>query len=780
MTPPGQESRGEQAALDRLHARLSSSGVMASWDWDIPSGRIRGDAGFATLYSLNQEQAEQGIAAAEFFAIIHPQDQPRIRLGVGGLLRGADVFSKEFRVVLGGGRIRWVHARGRCTRDKVDRAERFIGTLVDITEQKRVEEKLRIAQSAGGIGTFEYVQGFATVSVSAHFCRLLGLQPAQELPLRTINRVLHPRDAPLIFPSSMPPVSDISQAEFRVRRPDTGEERWLMRRGETVEDTDTGELRFSGVIYDITEGKRVEEQLRRLNETLEERVAERTADRNRLWHLAADIMLMARFDGTITAVNPACVGAFGWPEEALVGRNLFDLVHPDDRASAQGEFAELEQTETLRRFENRQGTRDGTWHWISWSVTSSRDLIYAVGRDVTVEKAQAEALQLTEEQLRQSQKMEAVGQLTGGLAHDFNNLLTGITVSLELLKTRIGQGRAAEAGRYIGAAQSAASRAASLTHRLLAFARRQTLDAVPTDANTLVMGMHELIQRTVGPEIAVDIALDKDLWLTCCDPNQLENALLNLCINARDAMPSGGRLTIGTANFVADALHQKTFDFQATHYVVISVADIGTGMSPEVLTRAFDPFFTTKPIGQGTGLGLSMIYGFARQSAGQVRIDSQLGAGTSVRIFLPRYSGHVAVSAPSSASAVAYHSGQERTVLVVDDEVSVRMMVVEVLSELGYEVLEAADGAAALKILEPDGQIDLLISDVGLPGTHNGRQVADAARVRRADLPVLFITGYDQSAAVTGSSLESGMHVLPKPFGIADLVAKVGSIMARQ
>jgi CheY-like chemotaxis protein len=372
--------------------------------------------------------------------------------------------------------------------------------------------------------------------------------------------------------------------------------------------------------------------------------------------------------------------------------------------------------------------------------------------------------------------MEAVGQLTGGLAHDFNNLLAGISGSLELLKIRLNQGRLPDAERYITAAQASANRAAALTHRLLAFSRRQTLDPKPTPANALILSMVELIQRTVGPQIAVRTMLAEPLWTVLCDPHQLENAILNLAINARDAMPDGGTLMIETANTTLDARNAADRDMQPGDYIAINVADTGTGMEPDVAARAFDPFFTTKPIGMGTGLGLSMIYGFAKQSEGQVRIHSTLGQGTTVKILLPRAGGSEAEDEASTLTEVPRAQAGE-TVLVVDDEATIRMLVTEVLEELGYVPLEAADAAEGLKILQSKARIDLLVTDVGLPGGMNGRQMADAARHLRPGLKVLFITGYAEQTVVSGGTLEAGMHVMSKPFPLDALAARIKSIL---
>ena len=382
----------------------------------------------------------------------------------------------------------------------------------------------------------------------------------------------------------------------------------------------------------------------------------------------------------------------------------------------------------------------------------------------------------TEAALRQAQKMEAVGQLTGGLAHDFNNLLTGISGSLDLLQKRVAQGRVTDLDRYLIAAQGASKRAAALTHRLLAFSRRQTLDPKPTDVTKLIHGMTDLIRRTVGPGITVETVDMAGLWTAMVDPNQLENALLNLAINARDAMPEGGRLTIENGNKWMDDRAARDRDLSPGQYLSICVSDTGTGMPADVVQRAFDPFFTTKPIGQGTGLGLSMIYGFARQSGGQVRIYSELGQGTMVCIYLPRHYGAEHVDEAFGRGEVQRAEAGE-VVLVVDDEPTVRMLVTDVLGDLGYNALEAEDGPAGLRLLQSSARVDLLVTDVGLPNGMNGRQVADAAREIRPGLKVLFITGYAENAAVGNGHLDPGMAVLTKPFVMDDLAAKIRSLI---
>lgn len=375
------------------------------------------------------------------------------------------------------------------------------------------------------------------------------------------------------------------------------------------------------------------------NPSVDEKLTERTADLVRFWQMSCDLMLVTHTDLRVKTVNPAWRQVLGWTEEDLLGMFILDLIHADDRQQVLGLAARLAQGQPLHDMNCRLRHRDGSYHWINWAAVPGEGFYHAVGRDVSEERERAQALLQAEDLLRHSQKMEAVGQLTGGLAHDFNNLLTGITTSLALLRQRVAQGRLAEVGRYLDAADGAASRAATLTHRLLAFARRQPLDPQPTNVNVLVEELIELIRQTLGTTIDFQFESERQPWTVCVDANQLESALLNLCINARDAMPEGGCLTIHTRNHRQLTPARSEGELAAGEYLCVSVVDTGSGMTAEVIKLAFDPFFTTKPVGEGTGLGLSMVYGFARQSGGQVLIDSTLGLGTCMQIYLPRASG---------------------------------------------------------------------------------------------------------------------------------------------
>ncbi|MBE8593940.1 response regulator [Pseudomonas sp. MAFF 301449] len=388
-------------------------------------------------------------------------------------------------------------------------------------------------------------------------------------------------------------------------------------------------------------------------------------------------------------------------------------------------------------------------------------------------------LRHNEEALRQSQKMEAVGQLTGGIAHDFNNMLTGIIGSLELLRRRVSRGKLDDLDSLIDLGVTSANRAAGLTHRLLAFSRRQSLDSKPVEINTLVTSMGELLQRSINESIKLDMRLTDQLWTAEADPNQLESALLNLVLNARDAMPNGGKLIVETTNRHLDSVFTAAFGaLTPGDYVELSVNDTGCGIPQSVMGRVFDPFFTTKPIGQGTGLGLSMIYGFARQSHGHVTIHSEVGVGTTVSLFLPRFSGEVTQDEAADTALLPSANAGE-TVLIVEDDPAVRVLVSAVLTELGYAFVEAGDADTAVPIIESDQRIDLLISDVGLPGM-NGRQLAEIGRQIRPELKVLFITGYAEHAAVRGGFLDPGMQLITKPFTFDLLTAKVREMIQLQ
>ena len=540
-------------------------------------------------------------------------------------------------------------------------------------------------------------------------------------------------------------------------------------------DADGAPEKLLSISRDVTATKTAEVRLREINDTLESQVVERTAERDRMWDTSPDLMVVSDFQGVVRRVNPAWTAVLGYTSEELVGHHVNEFVIQEDHQETVVAY-ELAAKGGRPILENRYRHKDGSVRHLAWVAAPAGDVTYATGRDVTAQREAAQELARAQDALRQAQKMEAVGQLTGGLAHDFNNLLTAIMGNLELLQNRIARGRLENVDRYVTSAQGAGRRAASLTQRLLAFSRRQTLDPKPTDVNRLIAGMEELLRRTVGSTTDIEVVGAAGLWIALIDAVQLESALLNLCINARDAMPGGGRITIETANKWLDDRMSRERDLPAGQYLSVCVTDTGMGMTPEVIERAFEPFYTTKPLGQGTGLGLSMIYGFARQSGGQVRIYSEPGRGTTVCIYLPRSHGDTQEFRIVDDAALPDGKTGE-TILVVDDETAIRRLIEEVLDDLAYTVIGAGDGAAGLKIVQSGVRIDLLITDVGLPNGMNGRQLADAARAIRPDLKVLFITGYAENAAVGNGHLEYGMELLTKPFALDDLTRKVRDTM---
>jgi PAS domain S-box-containing protein len=514
---------------------------------------------------------------------------------------------------------------------------------------------------------------------------------------------------------------------------------------------------------------------------------------------ASDAIITLDADGVIQMANSAASAELGFGPGELIGKRV-DILFKDQTAWDEvwrGLLAGVPQTRPVEIVAMR---RDGSPSHVEVSasrwMSDERSFFTAILRDVNERREAEEALRSlnqtlegrvvertaellsAQEALRQSQKMEALGQLTGGIAHDFNNLLTGIIGAMDILKRRFAAKRFDDVDRFMDAAVTSANRAAALTHRLLAFARRQPLDPQPVDLNRLVDGMEDLLRRSLGEQVRLEVKLGDGVWPALTDANQLENALLNLAINGRDAMPKGGRLIVESANLSLDKPSGEGADaIEPGDYALLCVTDTGEGMSPETLAKVFDPFFTTKPIGQGTGLGLSMIYGFAKQSRGHVRIDSELGHGTTVKLYLPRYNGDL-VARPPASPALAALSGAGETVLLVEDDPSVRLLIAEVLRELGYSSLEASDGLAALPVLASNTRLDLMITDVGLPGM-NGRQLAEIARQHRPDLKVLFVTGYAEHATQRNEFLEPGMEMVTKPFALDALALKIREMIGQ-
>ncbi|MFW2830673.1 PAS domain-containing protein [Sphingomonas sp. ID0503] len=711
-----------------------------------------------------------------YVAGLHPDDRKRATEAVVASLdpAGNHVFDTEYRTIgIEDGVLRHIHAQGVVLFDG-DRAVRLIGTVQDVSAERQreaalreTEERLRLANRA----TNDAIWDWDLLGDHVLWNEAIRSGYGHDLPDGTSDggwwiEHIHPDDRPRIDRSIHAVIEGGGtewRDEYRFRRAD-GSYADIKDRGSLIRDAEGRAVRMIGAMLDQTDRKDIERELAEV-------VEERTRERDQIWQATPDMLCVATFDGHFRALNPAWEETLGFSEAELVGQPFMKFVHPDDAEATSAIMSGLVAGQSIFGFENRYRALGGRYVWLNWNAVPRGDLIYSVVRDVTAAHEQADALAAAEDQLRQAQKMEAVGQLTGGIAHDFNNMLTGVLGSLELLRRYIAEGRSDRIDRYIEAAATSAQRAAALTQRLLAFSRRQSLDVQPVDVNATVRGMEDLLNRTLGEATALHLDLDPDAWAAVTDANQLESALLNLAINARDAMPAGGRLTVRSTNVTLDeAAVRYLDDVTPGDYVAIAVADTGMGMSEQVVAKAFDPFFTTKPIGQGTGLGLSMIYGFARQSGGHVGIDSALGAGTTVTLYLPRHAGEVSSAPPSVVGPMP--AGRGECIMVVEDDPAVRMLIVDVLENLGYDVITAADGRQAIAMLDERPAIRLLVTDVGLPGV-NGRQVAAHAREKLPGLRVLFVTGYAEQAANRASFLVEGTDMILKPFPLDILAAKV-------
>ncbi|MBB3798644.1 PAS domain-containing protein [Xanthomonas arboricola] len=672
---------------------------------------------------------------------------------------------------------------------------------LDITDRIGLERAVREAEVRNR-QILDSVMDYAIIATDLHGLvtswnegaqRILGWSEAEMLG-QTLERTFTPEDVErrqiLIEAAAALESGSGMDERWHVRK--SGQRFWANGSLMVLRDETGAAIGFVKVLRDRTAERLASEALRESERRLDALVR---ASSQSIFSASANWRELRQLVGE-GALSDALSASLNWQQE---------MVHPDDRARLAEAIAHSIVNKTGLDVEYRVLDAD---QQVGWTLMRAIPLLdegeqivewFGTAADIT-DKRLAEqqlrqltetleervrersaALLLAEEKLRQSQKMEAVGQLTGGLAHDFNNLLTAISVGLELLQTRIEQGKYDRLERYVEMAQSSAARATALTQRLLAFSRRQTLAPTALEVQALVQGMHDIIARTLGPSIALQLRPAADPWKVLVDAPQLENALLNLCINARDAMPDGGELTIAVANRVLDAGAAQQLDLPIGEYVCLSVQDTGTGMSADVMSKVFEPFFTTKPIGQGTGLGLSMIYGFTRQSGGHVRIDSEVGVGTTMALYLPRFDGVLAQDEAVPATEQPLRStAPSCTVLLVEDETAIRVLMSEVLSEAGYRVIETAEGSAAVERLRSQETIDLLVTDVGLTGGLNGRQVADAGRQSRPTLPVLFVTGYAATAAVGAGQLEEGMEVLTKPFLAVDLERRVAQLLERK
>ncbi|WP_430246161.1 PAS domain S-box protein [Neorhizobium sp. DAR64861/K0K2] len=678
------------------------------------------------------------------------------------------------------GDIRIIARRGEFERDEQGNPVRFVGVVQDVTERRKSQQELRDSEArfralmqALPNHVWTARQDGQLDWFNERVLEYSGLTQG-ELTGEGWAQMVHPDDLSSTAAKWAEALAEgrTYETEFRLRNRD-GHYRWHIVRAVPVRDDRSAVLRWIGTNTDIEDQRLARAKLEELTETLEQRVAERTADRDRMWRLSTDIMLVANFEATISAINPAWTSILGWNEGDLIGKSFMELIHPDDFDTTMQEVGKLGQGVTTFKFVNRYQAKDGGYRVISWTAVPDERFIHAVGRDITEEQEAAAALKKTELALQQAQKMEAIGNLTGGVAHDFNNLLQVVAGNLQLLSGDLTGNE--KALRRVTNALEGVNRGAKLASQLLAFGRRQALDPRVVNVGRLVRGMDDMLRRTIGEGVEVESIVSGGLWNTLVDPMQIENALLNLAINARDAMEGFGKLTIEVGNSYLDDTYARLHDdVEPGQYVVISVTDTGSGMSPEVMQKVFEPFFSTKPEGKGTGLGLSMVYGFVKQTGGHVKIYSELGLGTTIKMYLPRSVQQEDLEVVRSDMNV---EGGQETILVAEDDEGVRATVVELLQELGYRVLKAPDAASALTIIESGMAIDLLFTDVVMPGSLKSSELARKAKERMQHIGVLFTSGYTENSIVHGGRLDPGVQLLSKPYSREQLAHKIRHVL---
>ena len=765
----------------RLHTALGAAGNVGIWEWDLANDRVHVDPTIAGFFGLDPTTLAGGVPLAALTDRMHADDLPAVRAALARVNDGATDYASQYRVVGGAeAEPRWLSVHGRLMHDAQGESTRFMGTSVDITELKRAEAALRASEAQ--FRTF--AQALPNHVWTAPPSGLLDWfnqrvyeysgMAAGELDGMGWASMVHPDDLATAADRWAAALSsgERYEAEFRLRRAD-GQYRWHIARALPIRGAEGTLTRWIGSNTDIDDQRAAGEALAQLNATLEARVEERTLERDRAWKNSRDLQVVVDAQGRIRAANEAWTTILGWPVSEVVGRHHLDFNHPDESRSADAALANASGV-PIEGCDSRLRHRDGSYRWVSWVAAPEQGLVYASGRHVTAERQAADDLRAAQEQLRHSQKLEAVGQLTGGVAHDFNNLLQVISGNLHLLGKGVVGNPPLE--QRIGNAQAAVRRGAKLASQLLAFSRRQALEPKVLHVGRLVAGMEDMLRRAIGEAIEVETVVSASLWNTLVDPAQIENALLNLAINARDAMSGGGQLTIEIGNACLDDDYARRHpEVVAGQYVLLAVSDTGTGMTPEVMQQVFEPFFTTKPPGTGTGLGLSMVYGFVKQSGGHLNVYSELGHGTTMRMYLPRSHASVETVATSAAGVV---SGGPETILVAEDDEAVRDTVVEMLGELGYRVLMAADAAGAMSVIESGVAIDLLFTDVVMPGPLESPELARRARERLPQLAVLFTSGYTRNAIVHGGRLDPGVELLTKPYTREALALKVRQVLA--
>ena len=510
-------------------------------------------------------------------------------------------------------------------------------------------------------------------------------------------------------------------------------------------------------LLDVTERKTMEAELRSISEKLEAEVEKRTLERDRIWHVSEDLLAVSNFEGYFLSLNPAWTRLLGWSEDEIKSMHVGELRHPDDAPNAIAGRAQLAQGVPTVRMENRFRHKDGSWRWLQWTMTENHGLIYVAGRHVTAEKEAAAALERAQRQTAHLQKMDAIGQLTGGIAHDFNNLLMIVSGHAQGLKNRL---KDAKDARALAAIEMAAARGENLTRQLLSFSRTLPLNPTVIDPAGALHAIRDVLAGSMHVNIEFRIDVSAATWPVSVDKSELELALVNLAVNARDAMPDAGRIVIAAENVhLAGGAGPEGLNGD---FVALSVADTGNGIAPELLSRVVEPFFTTKGPDKGTGLGLSQVYGFARRSGGTVTIDSEVGRGTTVTLYLPR--SHEPVAVPLPRDDKHYAALDRQTILVVEDNPDVRHVAVSLLEQLGYQTIEVGTASAALDILAAGKNVALVFSDVVLPGQTDGLALARIVNERYPNVPVVLTTGYTRVF-----DADPEFPVLRKPYQISAL-----------
>ena len=648
---------------------------------------------------------------------------------------------------------------------------------------REVGVRARLAIDAARLGMWDYEPLSDTLIWDERSRAMCNVAADVPVSMALLERICHPDDRETLRLQVQRALSQEGDGEFcttfRVLF-DDGRTCWIESRGQAFFEEGVC-TRFLGVMMDITEQQLATQTLKHMNETLGERIEERTRERDRTWELSRDLLAVTQLNMMPIALNPIWEHTLGWSLGQLTQQPLTHLVHPNDLRESRAEILRIARGKVTNRFVNRMRHRDGSYRWLSWSAVAEDGRIYSAARDITNEiatvdklaeanrelRAQIQERERVEATLQQMQRLEAVGQLTAGIAHDFNNLLTVVLTSTSFLQNDLQTGVAPERSlRRLQYIREAGERGATLTGQLLAFARRQQLAPSPLDLNETLVALLSLLKSTLGGNISIETDMQPDLWHALVDPTQIEMIILNLAINARDAMGVSGRLTLGTRNVVIDLPALRAEDPAPGEYVMLSVADTGTGMTDEVLSKAFEPFFTTKEVGKGSGLGLAQVFGFAKQSHGGACIRSQLGVGTTVQVFLPR------TSAPQKAEPLASANVRsvtgEHSILLADDDHSVREVTAQMLQNLGFAVTQAENGDHALQLLTEGIEVDLLLADFAMPGM-NGGELALAVRARYPDLPVVIVTGY---AELPEQGL-FGFPVVQKPFREEQLASRI-------